>query len=219
MRGFNQDQFPFLGGLSDGARAELLALVPRRVEPEQALLRRGDAAAGAYFVVGGALRVYYVTPAGREATLYRVEAGGTCIAALTSTFNEEPYPAWVNGGPLGGAYIRVPSALFLRLFDAEPAFRNFVLRVLSGRVLELMQVLEETGSALMEQRVARYLLKRADPSGSVQVSQSALAAELGTAREVVFRALRALAARQLVETARRRISIVDAPGLRRVAEP
>lgn len=98
------------------------------------------------------------------------------------------------------------------------AFRNFIFGVLSGRVFELMQVLEEAGTARMEQRVARFLLRGADGERTVRASQARIASELGTAREVVFRTLRSLSARGLVKTGRVRVSIIDPEGLSRIAE-
>jgi CRP/FNR family transcriptional regulator len=206
-------RFPFLAGLSPGARRELEALVAKRVGPRRGVLRRGDQADGAYLVVGGALRVFYVSAAGREATLYHVEAGGTCVLALTSTFAGEPYPAWVQAGPSGAEVVRVPSAVFARLFDGEASFRQFVLRALSARIFELMCALEELGSVMVERRVARYLLRARQPDGDVRASQIGIASELGTAREVVQRALRALSSRRLIETGRARVRIVDERGL------
>lgn len=213
-----QARFSFLSRLSNGGRRELGALAAKRVGPRRAVLRRGEPADGAYFVVGGALRVFYVSAAGREATLYHVESGGTCVLALTATLAGEPYPAWVEAGPSGAEVVRVPSAMFHRLFDSEPPFREFVLRALSARIFELMCTLEETGSVMVERRVARYLLRRRQPDGNVRVSQVAIASELGTAREVVYRALRALSARRLIETSRMRIRIHDARGLAAAAE-
>jgi CRP/FNR family transcriptional regulator len=216
--GLTEIRFPFLAGLTMDARRELGALATTRAGARKHLLQRGDAANGAYLVVGGALRVYYITPQGREATLYHVEPGGTCVLALTSTFNDAPFPAWVDAGPLGSAFVRVPAALFHRLLHAEGAFRQFVFGALSGRVFELMCTLEEAGTTAIEQRVARYLLRRREPDGCVRVSQIGIASELGTAREVVFRALRSLSRRKLIHTGRLRIRIVDAPGLARSAD-
>ena len=206
-------RFPFLARLSTDGRRELDALAVKRVDSCRNVLRRGDPANGAYLVVGGALRVFYVSAAGREATLYHVEPGGTCVLALTSTLTGEPYPAWVQAGPSGGELVRVPSAVFHRLFDREAPFREFVLTALSARIFELMCALEETGSVMVERRVARYLLKRRGLDGTVRVSQIGIASELGTAREVVYRALRALSARRLIETGRMRIRILDDGGL------
>jgi CRP/FNR family transcriptional regulator len=173
---------------------------------------------GAYLVVRGSLRVYYITPEGREATLYRVEAGGTCVLSLTSTIDRAPYPAWVDAGFEGGEYVRMPSDTLHRLLDSESAFRQFVLGVLAGRIFELMCALEELGSAQIEQRVARYLLKRREPDDCVRVSQVGIASELGTVREVVFRALRSLSERKLIQTGRMRIRVLDPHGLALAAE-
>ncbi len=212
-----QTQFPFLGRLASAGRAQLEALATTRVAPGARLLRRGDSANGAYLVVAGALRVYYVNSEGREATLYHVEPGGTCVLALSSTFDDAPYPAWVDAGPAGGEFTRVPSGLFHHLLDTEAAFRSFVFGAMSGRLFELMRTLEETASSLVEQRVARYLLKRHAREAEVRVSQSGIASELGTAREVVFRALRSLARRKLIETGRMRIRVLDVEGLTRLS--
>jgi CRP/FNR family transcriptional regulator len=218
--GLKETQFPFLARLTTEGRKELGALATTRVRPATRLLRRGDPANGAYLVVAGVLRVYYITREGREATLYRVEPGGTCILALTATFDDAPYPAWVDAGPEGSELTRVPTALFHRLLDTETAFRAFVFGAMSGRIFELMGTLEETASVQMEQRVARYLLRRStrERDGHVRVTQVGIASELGTAREVVFRALRSLAQRDLIETGRRRIRVLDVEGLTRLAQ-
>ncbi|HET7765113.1 MAG TPA: Crp/Fnr family transcriptional regulator [Burkholderiales bacterium] len=213
----NEATFPFLAQLSSDARRELAECRAQTIGGRRVLLERGASAGGAYLVTAGSLRVYYLTAEGREATLYRVEPGGTCILAITSTIGQEPYPAWVESGPEGAAFSRIPAEPLRRLLDAEAAFREFVFGTLSGRVFELMQALEEAGSVRTEQRVARFLLKRAAPDGTVRATQAAIAGELGTAREVVFRALRSLGARRLIETGRMRVRILDALGLRRAA--
>lgn len=215
--GFTEALFPFQSGLRPDSRRELDALVPARAKPQQRLLKRGDVAGGAYLVADGSLRVYYVSPEGREATLYTVEPGGTCILALTATMNEEPFPAWVDAGPGGGDYLVIPARLVGRLLDTERAFRSYVFGALSGRILDLMRTLEEVGSDQVRQRVARYLLKHQGRDACVRASQARIAAELGTAREVIFRALRRLSARNVVETARLCIRIVDEAALRRAA--
>jgi CRP/FNR family transcriptional regulator len=217
--GLKETQFPFLARLTKDGRQQLGALATTRVPAAKRLLRRGDLANGAYLVVAGALRVYYITDDGREATLYRVEPGGTCVLALSATFDDQPYPAWVESGAGGSEFTRIPTALFHPLLDTETAFRSFVFGAMSGRLFELMRTLEETGSVQMEQRVARYLLRRntQEPDDHVRVSQIGIASELGTAREVVFRALRSLAERRLIETGRMRIRILDRDGLIRAS--
>src|SRR5262245_47288698 len=112
--------FPFVARLSQAGREELGALASTRVSTTQQLLQRGDPSDGAYLVTSGSLRVYYITEGGRDATLYNVEAGGTCVLALSATFAAEPYPAWVDAGARGCEFTRVPSPVFHRLFEHEP---------------------------------------------------------------------------------------------------
>jgi CRP/FNR family transcriptional regulator len=87
------------------------------------------------------------------------------------------------------------------------------MSALSDRIFELMCTLEELATSTIVQRVAAYLVRQAGDKGEVAATQVAIAAELGTAREVVFRALRTLTARGLVTTARGRVRIVDGRGL------
>jgi CRP/FNR family transcriptional regulator len=215
--GLTEASFPFISGLGVAARRDLGALTISRAKAKQQLLRRGDATDGAYLVTAGSLRVYYLTSEGREATLYHVQPGGACILSLAAALRAEPYPAWVDAGPSGSSQVRVPSATLRRFLAEEAAFRDFVFGALSGRVFELMQAIEETGSAGLEQRVARYLTRHVASDGSVRATQAAIASELGTAREVVFRALRSLSERGLLKTGRMRVQVTDLRALRAFA--
>jgi CRP/FNR family transcriptional regulator len=107
----------------------------------------------------------------------------------------------------------VPSDAFHRLVDDEPAFRSFVMAAMSGRLFELMATLEELATTTVLQRVATYLVRAARGRKVVPGTQTTIASELGTAREVVFRALRGLAARGLVAPVRGGVRILDGRGL------
>ncbi|MDB4986818.1 MAG: cAMP-binding protein, partial [Myxococcaceae bacterium] len=209
LTGLTEQHFPFLSRLAPDTRGELRARTATRVAPRKALLRRGDEVDGAYLVVRGSLRVHYISARGRDATLYRVEPGGTCILALTSALSAQPYPAWVEAGEEGAAFVRVPNPYFRALLDREAAFREFVFAVLSGRIFELMLTLEEAGSEQLVQRIAKYLVRQTSDDGSVRRSQAGIASDLGTAREVVSRALRLLLARGIITTGRTCITILD----------
>jgi CRP/FNR family transcriptional regulator len=194
--------FPFFSSVSEATRRELLALPVRQAPAHLQVLRKGDEVEGVYLVTGGALRVFHLAPDGREATLYWVEPGQTCILALTAAFRREPYPAWVETDASPVSYVLVPHQKLRAILAAEEAVREFVFEALSGRVFELMSTLAETAVLRVEARVAALLLRRAESDGTVHMTQARIAAHLGTAREVVFRALRALEARGLVETRR-----------------
>lgn len=209
--------FPFLARASAPTREVVATLPVRQAAPRTMVLRPGDPVEGVYLVTGGSLRVYYVTAHGREATLYWVRPGQTCVLALTAAFRRESYPAWVETGEERLRFVLLPGELFRQLFDTEPAFREFVFEVLSGRVFALMTALEDVASLRVDERLAGLLLRERDVDGTVRMNQSELAGHLGTAREVVSRTLRSMSARGLVATSRGRVDVLDSAGLRALA--
>ncbi len=211
--------FPFAGELGPVARARLFAgstIVD--LEAGAPVLRRGDAVAGAYFVISGVLRIFYLTPEGREGTLYWVTPGQSCILALNCTFSRVLYPAWVEAGSEPTRVAVVPGPLYRELFEAEPAVQRFTFDALSSRLFELMCLLEQAASLRIEQRIAALVLRAACEAGEVRMSQDELARHLGTAREVVSRNMRQLAARGLVQLAPGVVTIRDRAGLQRMSE-
>lgn len=212
-------RFPFLDELTDEGKRRVLGLPVRRLSARTQILARGDEAGGVFLILDGTLRVYYIGPDGREATLYWIEPGETCILALTATLDgKAPYPAWVETEAGEVDVVIVPAPMFHSLFEQETAIRQFVFQALSGRVFELMRTIEEVGIFRLEQRLAALLLRRADDSGIVSLSQERIANHLGTAREVVFRALRALRSRKLVEAGRGNIRILNRQALEDLLE-
>lgn len=212
------DLFPTLAELSaDGRRLIEGAATQIVCSGGRQLVARGDLVTGAYLVEQGALRVYYVSAEGREGTLYWVEPGQSCILALNCMFSRLAYPAWVESEGETRVTI-VPGDVYRRLFASEPAVQSFTFEVLSGRLFELMGLIEETASQGLEARVAAFLIRRAKGGTAVAVTQDQIARHLATSREVVSRVLRGLAARRLIATAQGRITIVDPPALRALAE-
>ena len=123
-----------------------------------------------------------------------------------------------DAGNEASSYVQVPSETCRRLLSGEPGFRDFVFGALSGRIFELMQTLEEARSSQVEQRLARHITRHVASDGVLRATQVGIASDLGTAREVVSRALRALAARGLVRTGRMRVEVVNHAALRAFAE-
>ncbi len=209
--------FPFVATMTPANRQTLESSLRRiSCEAHTHLVARGDEVAGAYLVEEGALRVYYTSEDGREGTLYWVEPGQSCILALNCTFSRLAYPAWVESdGPT--RFSIVPGDVYRKLFAADPAVQRFTFETLSGRLFELMALIEETASQGLEARVAAFLLRRAKGETRLALTQEQLARHLSTSREVVSRVLRGLSALGLVNTGHGQIVIVNSEGLRRIA--
>lgn len=169
------------------------------------VLSRADLVGGAYIVISGRLRVYTSSPGGREATLYEINPGETCVLALNCLFNDVRYPAWVEAS--GGTRVAIIDGRSYRwLFDHEAAMRDVTIRALSTVVFRLMLALEDVQTRPLEQRLAAFLVLHSSSRGEVAMTQQGIGDHLGTTREVVVRLLARLARLRLLT--RRRGSVV-----------
>jgi CRP/FNR family transcriptional regulator len=173
------------------------------------ILSRADLVAGAYIVLAGRLRVYTVSAAGREATLYEIRPGETCVLALNCLFNDLRYPAWVDAAP-GTRIAIVDGPTYRWLFEHEPGVRDLTIRALSSAVFRLMVALEDVQSRTLDRRLTDFLVLHASSTGEVAMTQQAIADQLGTTREVVARLLGRLARRRLLRRLRARVILAEA---------
>ena len=111
--------------------------------------------AGAYLVMNGRLRVYTTSAAGREATLYGIEPGETCVLALNCLFNDLRYPAWVEASP-GTRLAIVDGRAYRSLFEIDPAVRDMTVRAFSTVVFRLMSALEDVHTRSLDRRLATW---------------------------------------------------------------
>jgi CRP/FNR family transcriptional regulator len=179
----------------------------RQLAERRTVIKRGQHVSGAYFVLDGRLRVFTSLVNGKEATLYFVKPGETCVLALNSLFNDLLYPAWVETDAPTTAAI-IPGQVYGALFEKERAVRDLTLSAMTTLVFRLMDELDATQTCTLEQRLANFLLVRASGEGLVRHTQQQIASHLGTTREVVARLIGRLAARGCIVSGRRVITIL-----------
>lgn len=179
---------------------------------------KGNSVSGAYVVIRGQLRVYTISPGGNEATLYFINPGEVCVLSLNCVFNNLLYPAWVQT-EADTCVGMIPSQTYRALFQNEPSIQNLTVHALSVLVFRLMDELEEMHSLKLNERLAKFLLSRASADGQLRMTQSELAAHLGTTREVVAKLLRSMVADGSVATRRGAIVIAKPDFLARLASP
>ena len=87
----------------------------------------------------------------------------------------------------------IPLTVVERLLRDEPSFARFALQRMAARAQSLLQRIDELTASTVTNRLAAFVAARAAESESVDfalgMTQSELASELGTAREVIVRAL------------------------------
>lgn len=191
----------------------------------EVLFSEGDACHGLFVVATGRIRIFKLSPSGREQIL-AVEGPGSSFAELP-VFDGGVYPA--SASALEDAEV---------LFISRKDFQNYcrehpevalkVLAVVGARLRRLVGIIEDLSFTTVRQRLISLLLRRAQESGTatkegirvaLQATHQDLAAELGTVRELVSRNLGRLQAEGLVEVDGRTIVVKDLPALKREQSP
>ena len=194
------------------------AAIERRYSRGATLYRAGDPANGLYFVLEGHVRVSRETHT--RAELLHVEEPGGVLGEIP-VFGGGAFPATaVAAVPTRCAHLPVDAVE--RLLREDPAFSRFALRRLAVRARGLLRRIDELTATTVTARVAEYVLARAESTGGSDVtlgmSQAELAAELGTAREVIVRSLGTLVeSGALARTGRSRFAIRRLTMLRAIA--
>ena len=205
--------FPALKDIQDPRWRALMGSAREvAIPPGTSVFHAGDACRNFLFVLDGSVRVEKLGENGREIVLYRVRRGETCLLTTSCLIARERYPAeGVTETEVRA--VALPDELFNEALALSPEFRSFVFASFGARLTELMALVEAITFGRGDARLARRLLESGTPSGEVIATHQELAAELGTAREVVSRFLKEFERRGLVRLARGRIEIADRAAL------
>lgn len=209
---------PALGTLSD---ATILRIVragqERRYANGATLFRHGDPGDGLYLVLSGRVHVARER-ASRSEFLHTEGAGG--VLGEIPVFGGSAFPASARAAaPTRCLYL--PVSVVERLLGEESDFARFALRRLAARARSLLDRIDDLTATTITSRVAAHVLARCDSLGkdvTLGMSQQELARELGTAREVVVRALQSLVnAGAIARSGRSRFTVKEPALLRAIA--
>lgn len=206
-------EFPGLAGLETGIRERVAASssVVRLPEGTQ-IFGPGKAPEHFLLLIEGVVRVQQVSEGGREIVLYRVNAGESCAltTACLLAFDEYQAEGVAETNVVAAALAR---AAFDDLMSASKEFRRFVFTAFSSRITDLLKIIDEVAFSRVDIRLAQKLLGMPSAASRISVTHQQLAAELGTAREVVSRQMQEFARRGWVTGARGEIEIVNKAAL------
>lgn len=210
------DRFAGLSRLPDDLKTALTRGARIETVPAGGRLFGPGEAREVFLLLDGELLVRQVTEAGREIHLYRVHAGESCVICAAAMLLHAPQPVeGIAQTALLAAVI--PQALFDRLTEESPVFRAFVFQAFARRLSDMVALVDQLTTRRLDGRLAARVLEIAGPEGEAAATHQALAAELGTAREVVSRLLADFARSGWIETGRGRLRVLDRGALDRLA--
>jgi CRP/FNR family transcriptional regulator len=181
------------------------------------LFRPNDVCRGFLAVRSGVIRVGLTAANGREVVLYRVGPAEICLQTFACLVEGKAYAAEGVAQDDIEALL-IPSATFNRLLTEDAGFRTAVLTSVANRFSEFEQVVQALAFTDLETRVASALIRLAMGTDRLYVTHAQLAAEIGSAREVVSRQLGQFSRRGLVSLSRGQIVFRQPETLTRMAE-
>lgn len=205
-------QVTFCAHLPASALAELAAISVPLQRPAGTLLQlEGEPAEQMYIVVQGRVKIVRVGTNGREQVLNVVGPG--------EHFNTVPM---FDGGPCPANAETLTPVLLLALprlplraaAERHGAIALALLSEFSGRLRHLVHLVDELALHTVQGRLAGLLLEQAVNRPGQPLTQAEMAAQIGTVREMIGRALKTFEGLGLIRIDRGTIVLVDRDGLR-----
>jgi CRP/FNR family transcriptional regulator len=208
----------------EGLSEEVIDLVARAASRRhfkagQVIYLEGEPAENIYVLESGWVKATRMTRDGREQAmmfLRPVEVFGD-IAVFTDT----PYPGTVVALEDADTWM-IPAPTILELVPKHPELAMAVIHRMGERVLHYIGMVEDLSLRSVEARLANQLLQHAElQDGCLLIPRrewttfDEMAVRLGTVRDVLSRALKALEAEGLLKVEKHAIFVLDPEGLKR----
>ena len=191
--------------------------VPSTV-PKGTITHRADQdCRGIMLVLSGQLRAYIVSEEGREVTLYRVQAGETCVLSSSCLMDAIVFDVLIEAME-DTQVLTLPAAALASLVQKRPEVELFLYKTASERFSDIMWTIQQILFMGMDRRTAIFLWDEYTRQGEViPLTHDEMARYIGSAREVVTKVLKYFAQEGIVALRRGKITIQDKNKLRQLA--
>lgn len=188
----------------------------RGFERGEVLFWEGDPCAGLHIIHEGSVKLYRISPQGRQYIIRVLQEGETCNEVPAFDTGTNP----VNVETLERSTVWVIDDAILRsLVRRHPDFALKVLSNFGKNLRGLVRMVSEMAFYQVTNRLARLVSELPDDESRPPWTQEQLAAQLGTVREVVARSLKELERSGAIRIEDRRIHVVDREALSQWTQP
>jgi CRP/FNR family transcriptional regulator len=185
----------------------------RTLAPGERLFREGEVSSGFAAVGLGSIRVFRVGATGREITLYHVHGRQTSLIGMLSALLGRPAIATAEA-ELETEAVLLPASALREWVTTSDSMRTFIFETMTRSLTDVATVLEDVAFRTMEGRLADLLMQHFAAGPVIKMRHDDVAAELGTAREVVSRLLETYERSGAIALSRSRIELRDPAILR-----
>jgi CRP/FNR family transcriptional regulator len=182
---------PFFNGADSKIEAEFRQhAISQKFSRGTFLSMEGDSCNFFPIIKSGLIRVYKISSTGQEMTLYRIEPGESCVLTISCLLSNSRFPA-VAYVESDCEVILIPAKVITDWVNKFSLWNEYIFDYMSRVLHNVITLLENITFKRVDIRIAEYLVKCFHSKGNlIKVTHQEIAADLGTAREVVSRILK-----------------------------
>lgn len=217
-------QCPLFAGLKEEDLKKIRSIsILKRIVKKELIFAEGETAKGFYVILSGKVKLYKISPEGKEQILHIVYAPDAFAEA--ALFLEGAYPAYAEA-LTDGQLLFIPARDFIQMIEKNPKLSINMIISLSHFLKKFTALIEELSLKEVSSRVAKYLLDlslKAEREGKdpmrieLDMSKGQLASRLGTISETLSRTLGKLKAKEIIDVKKHSIKILNRKSLEELA--
>jgi CRP-like cAMP-binding protein len=215
---------PLFAGLKEDDLKRIRAIASlRQIEKKEVLFSDGEEAKGFYVILSGKVKLFKVSPEGKEQILHIVSAPDAFAEA--ALFLEGTYPAFAEA-MTDSQLLYFPKRDFIQLIEKNPQLSINIIVTLSHFLKRFASLIEELSLKEVSSRVAKYVVDLSIKSShegkspkevELDLSKTQLALKLGTISETLSRTLAKMKAKRIIDVKKNKIVILNREALEELA--
>jgi len=215
---------PLFAGLKEEDLKRIRAIASlKQVGKREILFSEGEEARGFYVILSGKVKLYKVSPDGKEQILHVVSAPDAFAEA--ALFLEGSYPAFAEALS-DSQLLFFPKRDFIQLIEKNAQLSINMIVSLSQFLKRFASLIEELSLKEVSSRIAKYLIDlslklskegRSPKEVELDLSKTQLALKLGTISETLSRTLAKMKAKGIIDVKKNRILILNREALEELA--
>lgn len=212
---------PLFSELKDEDLMKIRAIsVPKKMTKKEIIFSEGEEAKGFYIILVGKVKLFKISPEGKEQILHVVSAPDAFAEA--ALFLGGTYPAFAEA-LTDGQLLFISGKEFNQLIERNPKLSINMIVSLSHFLKKFTSLIEELSLKEVSSRLAKYILELSSGGDKdlkeveLDVTKTQLASKLGTVSETLSRTLGKMKAKGIIDVKKNKINILDLKSLEELA--
>jgi CRP/FNR family transcriptional regulator len=215
---------PLFSGMKEEDLKKIITTASsKQIKKKEILFSDGEEAKGFYVILSGKVKLYKVSPEGKEQILHVVSAPDAFAEA--ALFLEGNYPAFAEALS-DSRLLFFPKRDFMKLIEKNPQLSINMIVSLSFFLKRFASLIEELSLKEVSSRIAKYLIDLSLKSSKegrgfkeveLDLSKTQLASKLGTISETLSRTLAKMKAKGIIDVRKNKILILNRETLEELA--